>query len=182
MSDLRADIDAELGIKRLTLENWLEVDHNSSIWARPSIVGAIPITARDWTERLLAVELDDTVPVNVRRLFAVARGTMVYGSLFYPLWAVGSERLFTTADAAVSVKYEAHGGSKTSKGRLPSYNDRLTWLRDGGLLDAAAFERWDLLRELRNAAAHPEAPDIFPPTYAMQFLVDIARQINALFA
>jgi hypothetical protein len=182
VSDLNPDIDSELEIKRLTPENWLEVDHNSSIWVRPSVVGPIAVRPQEWAERLLAVDVDKCVPLNVRRLFAVARGAMIYGSFFYPLWAVGSERLFAVADAAVAAKYEAEGGTRKLNGRLPPYRQRLEWLRDHGTVSDEAFERWDTLRQLRNAAAHPESQSIFPPTHAVAFLTNVAHDIDTLFS
>jgi hypothetical protein len=48
-----------------------------------------PWTADDWAERFLSVGLSENVPESVRELFNVARGTIIYGSLFYPLFALG---------------------------------------------------------------------------------------------
>jgi hypothetical protein len=181
VTKLHPDVDPELMIKRLTPQNWLEPDPASSIWARPSVVGAIPIRADEWAERLLAIDLSEVVPLDVRRLFAVARGAMLYGSFYYPLWGLGAERLFVVADAAAAAKYDAAGGVRKSSGRAPSYHDRLVWLRDEGVLDQASFERWDTLRKLRNSVAHPESQNVFPPTHALSFLTRVARDIDALF-
>jgi hypothetical protein len=42
----------------------------------------------DWARHFLAVELHEDVPADVHDLFAVARGTMLYGWFFYPLYAL----------------------------------------------------------------------------------------------
>jgi hypothetical protein len=181
MSEPHPDIDPVLLIKHLTPDNWLEPDPANSMWVRLSVVGPIPIRPQEWTERLLEIGLGDAVPLDVRRLFAVARGAMVYGSLFYPLWAFGSERLFIVADAAVATKYEAVGGERRANGRRPSYHARLGWLRDQGVLNQASFERWDTLRRFRNSTAHPEMQTLFMPTHALTFLTSVARDIDALF-
>jgi hypothetical protein len=181
MSPLHPHVDPDLRIKLLTPENWLDVDPASDIWVRLSVVGAITIRPQEWTEHLLAVDVSRTVPLEVRRLFAVARGVMLYGSFFYPLWGLGAERLFLVADAAITAKYEAEGGSRRPTGRWPSYKHRLDWLLERGLLDQEWYDRWDTLRDLRNAAAHPEAQTVFPPGQALSFLTHVARDIDALF-
>jgi hypothetical protein len=181
VSELHTDIDPDLLTKRLTPENWLDPDPANSMWVRLSVVGPIQILPQEWAERLLEINVADAVPLDVRRLFAVARGAMLYGSFFYPLWALGSERLFVVADAAVAAKYDAAGGTRRANGRLPTYHARLMWLRDQGLLDQPSIERWEMLRMFRNSAAHPEAQTLFMPTHALTFLTNVAGDINALF-
>jgi hypothetical protein len=38
-----------------------------------------------------------------------------------------------------------------------------------------------MLRRFRNSAAHPEMQTLFMPTHALTFLMNVARDIDALF-
>jgi hypothetical protein len=179
---LNPDLDSELRFKRITLGNWLDPDPTLQLFVRPSVVGAIPISADEWTRRFLAIELDALVPVEIRRLFAVARGILVYGALFYPFYGLGEERLFVVADAAVLERYRSTGGLPTHSGHWPPYAARLRALADRGILDAESLGRWQSLRELRNIAAHPDQQTLTFPAEALQMLAAVARDIDALFA
>lgn len=78
------------------------------------------MTPEDWAQRILGVELDVRVPADVRDLFAVARGTLLYGTFLYPMYAVGNEQVHRVADAAAMYRYNDLGGSKTKKGADPA--------------------------------------------------------------
>src|ERR1035437_5846580 len=86
----------EFGFKRLSLENWLTVD---PVWdafdkSEPS----------EWVRDLLKVNLDPVVPLAIQKLFETARGTLVYGLMFYPLLTIGTEQLFRVLEAAATNK------------------------------------------------------------------------------
>lgn len=176
------EFDVELGFKGLAADNWLTPDSTLELFVRLSVVGPIQITAEQWAERFIAVELAAAVPIEVRRLFAVARGVLVYGGLFYPLYGLGEERLFVVADAAILHRYRRAGGTRRPNGAWPRYVDRLRWLNRAGALDGAELERWQSLRELRNLAAHSEEQTLMTPSDALRMLEVVARDINALFS
>jgi hypothetical protein len=94
---------AELRFKRLTVDNWQRPDPGLSIFVRLSLQDGStrPISGDDWAREILAIELSERVPLEIRRLFAVARGALVYGYFFYPLYTLGAEQLFRVAEAAV---------------------------------------------------------------------------------
>jgi hypothetical protein len=83
----------DLGFKALTLDNWREPDPTSGQFVRPSeIVGAVAMDGADWARAILNKQLDErTVPLEVVRAFEVARGCMLYGWFFYPLYRLGEE-------------------------------------------------------------------------------------------
>jgi hypothetical protein len=179
---LDPDLDPVLRFKRLTPNNWLRPDATLAHFVQLTAAGAVPISAQDWAERFLAVELDARVPLEVRQLFAVARAVFVYGAFFYPLYGLGQERLFTVADAAVLHSYRANGGQRSAKGEWPRYVDRLRALGAAGLLDPLSLERWQALRTLRNLAAHADRQTIVMPGQAFGMLETVGRDIDSLFA
>lgn len=78
------------GVKRLTPDNWTEPDAVNANFVRFSpLVGAVTINGEDWARHILAVELADHVPSEITELFAVARGAMLYGWFYYPLFRLG---------------------------------------------------------------------------------------------
>jgi hypothetical protein len=70
------------GFKRLSLDNWLTVDPT---WAGIAMSSSLPNPSEAWVFDLVQSELSPAVPVNIRRLFQIARGTLVYSLMFYPL-------------------------------------------------------------------------------------------------
>lgn len=80
-----------MGFKELSAANWLEADPTSTLfWRESRLVGPMMMDAQSWARSFLAVELKQHVPEDVRELFAVARGAVLYGWFFYPLFRVGS--------------------------------------------------------------------------------------------
>src|SRR2546423_7399041 len=103
-----------LGIKALTIENWLQPDPTSTIFVQLSHSdGSVsPMSGEDWAAQFLTPSLAATVPEELRKLFEVARGAMAYGYFFYPLYALAGEQLYRVAEAAVSEKYTRLGATK----------------------------------------------------------------------
>ncbi|TAL03302.1 MAG: hypothetical protein EPO08_04480 [Rhodospirillaceae bacterium] len=83
----------ELRFKHVTPANWLNGD--------PAWTG-FAMTTEAWLNGLTDVSLKLSVPLSVRRLFEVARGTMAYSLMFYPLMTVGAEQLFRVVETAVA--------------------------------------------------------------------------------
>lgn len=135
------------------------------------------MTADDWAKPLLAVQLAPSVPENTRALFDVARGSTLYGSLFYPLFALGLEGVYRAADAATAEACTLRNLTPASD----YFVDRLKALKDTAALSRADYDRWTALRKLRNEASHPEKPTILPPGQVLPLLRQIAEDINALF-
>jgi hypothetical protein len=90
-----------LGFKRLSAANWLTAD---PAWEGVliSLSGSDP--ASGWVEDLTRMELDATIPLSILKIFEVARGTLIYGLMFYPLLTLGAEQLFRVLETAASIQ------------------------------------------------------------------------------
>lgn len=172
----------DLGFKRLTSDNWLEPDAVLSIFVRLSLQDGSTrtLSSDEWAQKFLDVELSEAVPLEVRRLFAVARGALVYGYYFYPLYTLGTEQLFRLAETAVGRKSRDIGLSSTKLKKL-NFKGRVTQLIESGVIHPSAQLRWDALWDLRNLTSHPEDQTILPPGVAVGELRRIAADIEGLF-
>lgn len=115
-------------MKKLSRDNWLLIDPviASGVFARFSMIDGSTrsITADEWAERLLAIELSQQVPDTIHELFEVARGATLYGSLYYALFTLGLEQAFRLAEAAARLKAKSLGLVATDKGKPPTYYDQ----------------------------------------------------------
>lgn len=172
--------DPDLRFKDLTIDNWLEPDPTLDIFVRFSAEeGAFRgISAEERAQDVLAPQLDERVPLEIRRLFEVARGALLYGYFFYPLFTLGTEQLHRVVETAVKRKCEALGApSKTIK----NYAAALAFLRAQGVIEEEGWVVWDAGRQLRNLASHPDDQTILPPGSAIATLRRTADAVNGLF-
>ena len=170
-------VDTEYGIKKLTKQNWLEPAAVWKAFVRLCADGTpVPFTSSDFVEPLLEVRLSSNVPEQLRKLFEVARGTMIYGWFFYPLLTLGAEQAFRVAEAAVNHKCDELG----FKGRR-AFEKRLEWLAEQDVIRATSKKTWHAVRELRNIGSHPDSQQIFSPGMAVESLQRCAELINSLF-
>lgn len=133
----------------------------------------------EWVESILKPELKNIVPLEIRKLFEVTRCSMLYGYFFYPLFTLAYEQLLRVAETAISKKCKQITVEKIGKNRLI---DKLKYLKNTNNLTDEEFLQWNLLRELRNIASHPDQQTILPPGVSLRFLSDISELINALFS
>ena len=176
---------SEATFKQLSLENWREPDpaHRAFGEFNPQTGERRAMTAERWAETILAVELDDTVPREVREMWSVARGLLLYGWYFYPLYALGDEQLHRVADAAVLYAYRHRGGPEDPAAKTPpNLHRRLSWLMSHGHIDPALRVRWDAIRELRNLGSHASRITLLMPGNVVGSLHLLAGEIDALFA
>ena len=165
--------------KELTLENWLEPDPVTRLFVGFSPdEPPRPMTGDDWARQILAIHLSDAVPEEVHRLFEVACGAILYGYFFYPLYTLGLEQMPRVAEAAVAHRC-ANVGAPPSVDRFAR---RLTWLRDQGVLSDDEHARWNVVRDFRNLASHPQDQTIVTPGMAINIAHGIVGLINSLFA
>jgi hypothetical protein len=73
--------------------------------------------------RLLSLSLKQHASEAVRNMFEVAKATMFYAWFFYPLYAVGTDRLDMTVELAVKEKHAERGGSNRT-----DYRRSIIWL------------------------------------------------------
>lgn len=167
------------GFKSLTLENWTDADPVNRHFARLSpLVGPVAMDQNDWARNLLAVELSREVPSEIKNLFAIARGAMLYGWFFYPLFRLGEEQLYRVLESAARYRYRKAGGPK----QRPTYFEVINFLVAMGLIAEDERERWTAARKLRNHASHAERATVVPPGFALRMLCAGASDIDRLFS
>jgi hypothetical protein len=166
------------GFKELTPQNWLEPDPTNHFFGRISPAGWTQLSGSEWAEAFLAVELSERVPANVRELFAVARGALLYGWFYYPLFRLGEEQLYRVGEAAVRSRYRSHGGSK----QRPSFEEAIAFLVEAGVIRSGGEPRWTAMRQLRNISSHAEESAAMPPGAALSSLRHMAADIESLFS
>lgn len=177
------DETIRMSFKQLTPNNWDRPDDTSKIFGRLSpLVGLVPMNGNDWARAFLAVELPESVPRDIRDLFAVARGTLLYGWFFYPLYQLGDDQLHRVADTAMAVRYEQLGGARNKRGYPPAMKQRLAWLIEREAIPAEMEPRWEAISNLRNAASHPDFQPLNAPGQALASLRVVAESVTSLFS
>jgi hypothetical protein len=173
---------AETGVKQLTVDNWDKSDATSELWGTIDAAGVRRLSGSDWAEVFLSVELSSSVPAEIRWMWEVARGVLVYGIYYYPLYTPGDEQLHRVADAATLHCHRRAGGPNEARDRPPTLHKRIGWLLEHGLLSPLDAERWHAIREIRNAGAHPERPRLIMPTDAARTLEILRDAVDSLFS
>lgn len=103
----------------ISQQNWLEPDDATKVFARISpVTGAIePTVGQDWLNDFIEPKLQESVPPDVQALFELARGAMVYGYFYYPLYYLGFLELARVAEAAAHHKCKADYAGSCSASR-----------------------------------------------------------------
>lgn len=176
---------SELGFKQLDADNWLVPDPINSVFVSIDAAGRPrPMTGEDWIEQILRPRLVDSVPLEIKRLFEVARGAMVYGFLFYPVYSLAAEQMFRVTEAAVAAKYKKCGGppqKNKTRSDSPTFEKMVKWLRDNDIIAEREDNVLDKMREIRNASSHPRDQQIILPGHAVEITSFIAELVNTLF-
>jgi hypothetical protein len=168
-----------LGFKKLTIENWQPPDDINQYFIRYNLETGEKkeLTGNDRAENFLKYELSETVPIEIRRQFETARGAMLYGYYFYPLFALGADQLFRVAESATTHKCLILGIAKSGA----NYQIKLSKLKERNELTDQEFEDWGKLRKLRNLFTHSETQNLFPHWISAYYLKLITEKINNLF-
>lgn len=171
---------SEVRFKRLTNQNFLELDPVMAnfVFVSKTTGAAQNPTAGEWTSRFLGPTLSKGVPVEVIELVEGARGAMIYGCFFYPLYAIGEAHLFLAAEAALRARLQGtigidlrrrrfHGLLGLALNKAVIANDRMGW--------------WEAMESLRNSAVHPDFQQLGPPGQSLGLLAGTCREISRLF-
>lgn len=151
------------GFKKLTCDNWLVPDSGG-------------LTSDAWIQEILVFDLSEQVPIEVRKLFAVARGSIAYGYFFYPLLTLATEQLYRVVEAAIDHKCQEMGRHHKPGDK---FAHKIEWLMKQSVIDDK--KRWDAIRILRNNASHPKSQDIYSPGMVIDVLEKITECVNSLF-
>jgi len=169
---------ADVGFKKITLENWSQPDPIYNDFIKLSANGEpLQMSTEDWIAPLLIPSLSNNVPIDVRALFAVARGAMVYAYYFYPLWTLGIEQHYRVVEAAVSHKCNELGAPRAKR----RFVDKIDWLETAKSISFADKKALNEIRELRNMSSHPDRQSILSPSVAISLLETISTVINSIF-
>ncbi len=170
---------SKYGFKEITPSNWLEPDPVLRGFVRMSLNGEFrSITGDEYLRDILRPRLLESVPTDVQALFEVARGAMVYGYFFYPLYTLAAEQLFRVCEAAVGHKCQLLGASRAKE----KFKNKIDLLVKNGIIQSSQVTRWYAFRKLRNTASHPGRQTILIPGNAIGMLENIAIEINSLFS
>jgi hypothetical protein len=168
-----------VSFKELSPTNWIEADPVSAqFWRDSRFVGPVQMDADSWVRAFLRVELKPHVPREIRDVFDVARGALLYGWFFYPLFRLGEEQLYRVVEAAAAARYKQLGGPDDR----PNFVDTIRWLTQAGVIPVADGPRWQAARQLRNRASHLEQQVVMPPGAVLTTLEACGHDINRLFA
>ena len=136
-----------------------------------------PDPSEAWVFDIVRSNLDPKVPLNIRRLFEIVRGTLVYSLMFYPLLTLGTEQMFRVFEVSVTAKCK----TLNAPAKVKTFADKINWLGEHAAIDPQDVTRWTAIRHLRNEASHPSDQSILSPHEALH-IVDIAIElINPLF-
>jgi hypothetical protein len=164
----------ELGFKKISSDNWRSSDPIWDAYWRPE-----SNRLQAWVEDFLAVELEPKVPLEIHRLFEVARGAFVYGVMFYPLVTLGAEQMCRVSEAAVSLKYRSLGAPGQKR---KTFANKIKWLIDSGIIKLEDENRWKYLLFFRNEGSHPKNQTILTPVMCLQTMELVAGLISSLFS
>lgn len=147
-------------------------------YVRVSPAGTTSASASDWLDVFLQPQLLPSVPDEIRDVFESARGAIIYGYSYYPLYFLGTAELFRVADAAVARKCQDLNAPPSKKKFGPSFDENIKWLSTQGVLQEAD---WEPVRHSRNFASQQKDRSIITPAMSHIVLTRIAERINALF-
>jgi len=165
--------------KQLTADNWNKHDPASRhiVQIDKNGVQRTPMGS-EWARMILKPKLIPAVPNDIVEMFEAARGILVYGWFFNPMFAAGSEQIFHVHEAAVVYRCDQLGAPRKNN----TFAKRLDWLFEHGHMTEQRMGQWSAARGLRNSAAHKKRQSIFDPSMALRN-VDIATElINEMFS
>lgn len=165
--------------KRLTAENFLLPDPlTGEFTGRDGDGREHRLSAVDWAHEILVIGLDEAVPEAARNRFELARGILLYGYFWYPLWVQGTVEALRGAEVALEAACEAEHGAK----RLSTAESRIEWLEKKDVLDAEEACTWMSLVRVRDALAEARQTPMLTPGRSLEILDTVAHVVNGLFA
>jgi hypothetical protein len=167
-----------LGFKQITPSNWMECDEVLTGFVKFSPDGQTStIPGEEYIKHILEPIISNSVPIEVKKLFEVARGIMVYGFFFYPLYAIGTEQLYRVIEAAVYHKCKELNVPK----KVENYYDKIEWLLKIDAINEEESKRLHVARIARNISSHLESQMIILPFEAINSVKMAIKYIDILY-
>ncbi len=164
--------------KRLTADNFLLPDPLTGEFTGPDGDSRVHrLSAMDWAHEILSIELGESVPEAVRNRFELARGVLLYGYFWYPLWVQGTMEALHAAELALEAACAAEHGPK----RLATAESRIEWLAKRHVLGAEEAGTWRSLLDVRNALADAGETTILTPRTSLDVLDRACSAVKVLF-
>jgi hypothetical protein len=167
----------KFGFKKITSDNWNEPDIVTTSYTCPFDYDEKSETP-PYLNRILKLTLDDTVPIEIHRLFEVARGAMIYSYFFYPLYTLAIDQLSRVGEAALYHKTKSMGMSKKD----PTFSEMINFLKVKGIFNEDKERKWNFFRDYRNFSSHRNNQSLYPPAAALGGLEQYVKEINDLFS
>ena len=165
--------------KKVNHHNWLEPDDPMKDYVKLTSTGSQErVTGQDWLYPIPKPKLLESVSQEVHDLFEGARGALVYGYFYYPLYFLGTTELYRVAEAAVAHKCKELNAPASKRKFGPTFDENIKWLASQDVLQLAD---WELMPSSRNFASHLKAQEIITPAMAIMVMEHLTRKINDLF-
>jgi hypothetical protein len=136
------------------------------------------MTSDHWVEEILAVKMPAQIPIEVRNLFDVARGTLCYGWFFYPLYTLRSEESFRVLEAPLKHRCQELGAPR---GASKGFSTMVDWLASRDVISKEERVRWEAAKHLQNSSSHPERQSINSSVSAVNGLQIAVEMTVSLF-
>jgi hypothetical protein len=171
----------EFGFKNLSVDNWLVQDKAMAGIHRVLPNGSThPVSPNEWFNDLQKPKLVNSVPEEIQKLYEVARGVMIYGYFFYPIFTFASEQFTRIAETAINsfiLKIDIENKPKPRA----SFRKKIDWLLQNLILTEELYKKWNATVLLRNKFSHPSKQNIITPEMAIKLMDSITEDINFLF-
>ena len=168
-----------MGYKELTLDNYLVADKVMSIFCVIEHDGTPRTqTADEWFENIHSLKIREDLPEELKRLMAVAQGSMIYGYYYYPLFTLGAEQFTRIADTAIKIKCECLNCPR----QIKTFKQKVDWLFEQSKFSEAEKNQWLGTVKLRNKLAHPKDQWAITPAMAIDLMNNLYMKIEKLFS
>lgn len=166
------------GYKNLTKDNWNKKDPIMGFFKSPQADGTTTSTSEDeWFDMIYKPSLSEAVPIEIHKLFEMARGMMLYGYYYYPLFTLSHQQLLRVGEAVVYHKCVLLGLTKSKS----TFRDNIEMLTSQKILNQRDITRWEAIRFLRNSYSHQKEQSIITPAVAIQSMSTLVELANKLF-
>lgn len=129
-------------------------------------------------ETILQPSLASSVPNQICEVYEAARGAMIYGYYFYPIYTIALDQLLRTLELAVLLKCDQNNAPSDVKG----FQNGVEHLIKYNIIPKTDRSKWESYVKLRNDTSHPKMQDLVTPGVLFTILKDITKCINGLFS
>lgn len=176
------DLDPDLyrgvyGFKLVNPKTMFEAEGIFQHLVRMEASGPVPVPMEEYSTAIDSIRLNDRVPLEIRRIFEIAKSTAKYGFYYYPLYIVAKERSNMALEAALSMKCAANNAPPG----VERFARTIEWLFSQGHITLEQNTIFSEIKETRNDFLHSAVQMQIPPGWSISWLEHIASSIDSLF-